>query len=197
MALSRRAKSKLGWVAAAAGPIVAVQAARFMFGGGPVGASAAPPAAASQPTAIPAAAVPQPGPLSEEQLRAIEWLSSRACSEAVSRSPMHRPDAPRPVARIDSPSAEKEVELPPLRLGGIIRRSTGAVASINNRLFSVGDQPVRGWTVERIDHEERRVIFRCDDGRAAELTSAGPRIIEPSTKAPSAGGLDDREGGQP
>lgn len=181
MALSRRAKTKLGWIAAASGPIVAVQAARFVLGGGPVGASAAMPAPSTTVAPAPAAAS-APIALSEAQRRAIQWLSSEACLSAAARSPMHRPDAPRPVVRIEPASEEPREELPPLRLGGIIQRSTGAVASINNRLFSVGDQPVQGWTVERIDHEDRRVIFRCDDGRAAELTSAGPRIIERASK---------------
>ena len=170
MALDSRSKVRLGWVAAAAAPIVAVQAARLLSGGDPGLASAAVPPMVAAPVAI-VEPVPQQV-VTPEQQRALDWLTARRLEQAAVRSPIEVTvarvaDAPRPSA------VEEEVPLPKLRLGGIASRGKNVVASINNRLFAVGDEPAEGWTITEIDAEARAVALDGLDERKIVLTSAG------------------------
>ena len=177
MALDSRTKVRLGWVAAAAAPMLAVQAAQLFFGAGPATAGAQPalpenpPVAAIVPGVVPALVV---GP---EQTTALAWLSGRAKNPSTLPSPMHRPAAPvTPVMPVheDVAAVPQQQPLPNLRLGGVISRRGGeAVASINNRLFIKGDQPADGWTIQTIDYEGRRVALVRVDGRRIELTPDG------------------------
>ncbi len=173
MNLSTSARQKVLWVAAAAGPIVAVQAARFALGHGPSSASAAP--AQTNPDPAPAA-TPPGAPLTDAQRRALAWIDEGDWKDALSRSPMHAPDAtrPSPIVEVDG---TPRIVVPMLRLGGIVSRGSEAIASINNRLFTVGDEPAHGWRIERIDQAARLVLFRGPDGRTVELSGSGVREL--------------------
>lgn len=180
MNLSTSARQKVLWVAAAAGPIVAVQAARFALGGGPAAASAA--QVQANPDPSPAAAKPAE-PLTDAQRRALAWIDEGNWKNALSRSPMHAPDAarPSPIVEVDG---TPRIVVPTLRLGGIVSRGSEAIASINNRLFTVGDEPAHGWRIERIDQAARLVLFRGPDGRAVELSGSGVRELTDDADRP-------------
>jgi len=170
MPLDTRSKTRLGWVAAAAAPIVAVQVARLLAGGGPGHAAAAIPQPAL-PTA-PATVEAAPLVLTAEQSRALEWLTSRRVQQTTLRSPI---DVHVPQIRADVlPSAvEEELPLPKLRLGGVASRGRDTVASINNRLYAIGDEPAQGWTITAIDGQTRTLSLERFDGQKFELSSSG------------------------
>lgn len=175
MPLSAKARQKILWVAAASGPILAVQAARIVLGTGPAAAGAAPIVEAPAPPMAVPAATPLTK-LSDAQRRAIEWIDGQTWQDALERSPMHRPEGARPAPVVVTDGVPRIV-VPSLRLGGIVTRGTDAIASINNRLFSVGDEPARGWRIERIDQTTRTVIFIGPDGRVVELSASGTREL--------------------
>ncbi len=170
MPLDSRSKLRLGWVAAAAAPIVAVQVARLLAGGGPGHAAAAVPQVVV--VATPATPAVAPIELTAEQTRALEWLTLRREQQTTLRSPIdvHVPQVREAVAQ---PAVEDEAPLPKLRLGGVVSRGQDTVASINNRLFAVGDEPVQGWTIGAIDSQTRAVTLERFDGQRFELTSSG------------------------
>jgi len=180
MALDSRSKVRLGWFAAAAAPMIAVQVAQVLFGGGPAAATAEP-SLTEEPTGNAAAPGEAPAMLiGPPETAALAWLAERAGSAQPLTSPMHRAPAPVvPVQVFGAAKGEDEKPLPDLRLGGVISRGRGApVASINNRLFVSGDQPADGWTIETIDHDNRRVMLVRVDGRRIELTSDG--VVDPT-----------------
>lgn len=175
MRLSGRAKQQVLWIAAASGPVFAVQAVRLLLGTGPAAAGAAQPDVAAEPPASYAAAGPS-APLDDAQHRAIEWIDGGSWRDALARSPMHRPEGARPAPVVVTDGVPKMV-VPTLRLGGIVTRGSDAIASINNRLFTVGDEPAQGWRIERIELTMRTVVFRGPDGRIVELSASGVREL--------------------
>ncbi len=168
MHLDSRSRVRLGWLAAAAAPMVFVQAVRLVSGGHADAASAA---TAVSPSEAPAAAEgAKLLPPTEEQRRALEWLAGRQHQGAALRSPM---DVPKPVERPMVPVQVEEIPLPKLRLGGIATRRNDSVASINNRLMAVGDEPAAGWRIVAIDADARAVRLERHDGKLFALTSEG------------------------
>lgn len=175
MAIDTRSRIRLGWVAAALAPLVTVQAMRLLMSPGPQAAAAAAPAAetpGSNPTAQPAA----PAALTDEQQRAIQWLAEIEAREATVRSPMNVPEPP--VSTTPAPvMPANEPAMPKLRLGGVVSRGADSVASINSRLFAVGDEPAEGWTIQAIDGAKRAVRLQRIDGKRIELTSGGMVVL--------------------
>lgn len=171
MALDTRSKVRLGWIAAALAPVVAVQAVRLLTASGPQSAVAA------SPSPMPAAAAPtvhaaSPATITEEQRRALAWLATIEARPGMLRSPMCVTEPPAAAAPTTIAPVE-ELPLPTLRLGGVVSRGKDSVASINSRLFAVGDEPAEGWLIQSIDGAKRSVHLRRFDGKRIELTSNG------------------------
>jgi hypothetical protein len=174
MAVDSRSKVRLGWIAAAAAPVLAVQAVRLFADSGVSDAAAAPTPAQLAPAVEPVPA--RSKTLTDEQRRAIDWLASVRSGASPVRSPIDTP-APQIKAPDPVPAVQEPPPLPSLRLGGVASRGKDVVASINNRLFARGDEPAQGWTIVEIDGPARAVTLERFDGQRFELTSNGLREL--------------------
>jgi hypothetical protein len=170
MPLDSQSKVRLGWLAIAAAPVLIVQAVRFTSGEQAVENVHA----AQQVPSVPAVTSPvqPPRQMTNQQLEAAAWFKAQNAA-ASPKSPI---DAPSPLPRVHVP--KEESPLPSLRLGGVASRQGTYVASINNRIFAVGDQPAEQWTITSIDGESRVVRLESHDGRKIELSGSGVTIRE-------------------
>ena len=184
--IDSKTKSKLVWLATLMAPVMAVQAARFVFGGS---ASPAPAAAAAVQPSVPGPTAAEPEKaLTAEQLKAKNWLHSQSRT-LHGRSPMDRAD-PTPV-EVAMPSAgPSTLDAPPpqtpvvegqptgLALTGMIAGGTEgqSLASINHRVYRVGDTVVGSWKVLRVDTRKRMVTLTGPEGREMSLTPATPAL---------------------
>jgi hypothetical protein len=75
-----------------------------------------------------------------------------------------------------APAPEHSVEQAPpsvdgFRLGGVFASSKDAVATINGRLYRIGDEVTPGATLESIDARQRKATIRFAGGRTIILTT--------------------------
>lgn len=181
--LDQRTKTKAAWVATLLSPLIAVQGVRYLVIGeaSPVSAGAA----VSGGQMMPATVAETAKPLTAAQTKAAQWLASRTVALNL-RSPMDMPD---PVAK--SPMPEPVVEVPETPtpapadddtprhlvltsiLGGAGETSR-SLASINHKIYRVGDEVTAGWRVTSIDSKKRTVVIAHEDGRTLELAPATP-----------------------
>ena len=183
--LNAKTRSQLVLAVTLVAPVLTVQAARLLvMPGASLGAAAA--ATVGSRSGLPPIAGQPTKPLTAEQLRATTWLMSRTRPLRV-RSPMDRPD-PKPV----DPAPQAEVPAPPptiqahetaapsnLLLTGLIAGGArnDALASINHKVYRVGDSVATNWALTEIDARNRLVIITGPDGRQIRLT--------PTTSSPA------------
>ena len=182
--LDQRTKTKAAWVATLLAPLLAVQSVRYLVIGDahPFAAGAAMQTTTMTPVAMPDA----PKPPTSAQAKAAQWLNGRTVALNL-HSPMDRPDpvatpAPTPIAEPVAPIAPAPAprldDTPRhLVLTGILGgagESARSLASINHRIYRVGEEVVTGWRVTSIDSKRRSVTLSHQDGRTLEMEPAAP-----------------------
>lgn len=177
--LDQRTKTKAAWVATLLSPLIAVQGVRYLVIGeaSPVSAGAA----VSGGQMMPATAAEAAKPLTAAQTKAAQWLASRTVALNL-RSPMDMPDPvaptpmPEPVVKVpEAPTpAPKDDDTPHhLVLTSILGgagESSRSLASINHRIYRVGDEVAPGWRLSAIDSKKREIVLSNSDGRSLTLT---------------------------
>lgn len=186
MRTRQRMKKRLLVAGSLVAPIVAVQAARFVFDGGPSSAQAT--------TSVDDAAMPHlPArpikPMTTAQQRAAAWLSEHAAPESLHtlyadlRSPMdHPPPRVEEPARVEASPTEPPPSMPVeefdphrlLKVSSIMVDRAHAIAFINGRLCKVGDEPLKGWTITHVDGKTRVVVLTNVRGDEAVLEPETP-----------------------
>ncbi len=184
-ALSSRTKARVLFFATMLAPIVIVQGARVLLGGTPV-------SSASAANADPGLAITPPpaAPLTDAQRRAITWIAGQPASLPL-RSPMDRPDPPPiivhlPITPAPEPAIPQPTQppAPTFILSAIIGSSSSggseqALASINHRIYRVGDEITRGWRIADIDSRSRTVTVLGPDQQRITLTPPTPSLRRP------------------
>lgn len=77
------------------------------------------------------------------------------------------PTAPAP----EHPAEQAPPSVDGFRLGGVFSSSKDSVATINGRLYRVGDEVVPGATLDSIDARQRKATIRFAGGRTITLTT--------------------------
>ena len=182
--LDSKTKSKLALMATLLAPVLAVQGVRVGFGraAAPAGASAA----AQPAVASPVAAEPEKA-LTAAQSKAKNWLGSHTRT-LHGRSPMDRAD-PTPVEVAAGPSGPSDAEKPAsapvvegqpkgLVVTGMIAGGTErlSLASINHRVYRIGDTVTGSWKVSAIDTRKRLVTLTGPEGLEMGLSPATPSL---------------------
>lgn len=146
----------------------------------------APPPAAVLVSAALMAESGAPAPMSDDQRLALEWLAARD-RDAAMVSPMDHP-TPRPVRPVavaepeavtpaDEPEAGAEVSpLEGFKLTAIVGTSDGGLASINGRVYRIGDELAAGWRISEIDVQAQTVTATNEDGRSATIRQDRPHM---------------------
>ncbi len=171
MGLDTSASGKLLGLAALIAPVIVIQVARTFTADGPASAHA------SEIPSPPGPAPTQPVPhhaLSPTQRRAIEFLTaenSAAARGAEVPSPMYQnqPDAQSPTPQPATIASDSEGTPVRLVLNGIMAGESRQLASINNRIYNVGDAVAVGWKMTAINPGERTVTLTSDAGRTLIL----------------------------
>ncbi len=153
-------------------PLLAVQLTQLLADWGPALAQAS---ETSQELIAPVINSSAEKPLTTAQQRAAAFLLAERANLAASNrelSPMYQaPQAseePRPVPTPDLP--ETQDNGPKLLLTGIMAGETRQLASVNNRIVTVGDEVAPGWTITEIDVGARTVTVLGKSGRTIKLT---------------------------
>lgn len=188
-ALSSKTKAKLLFFATMLAPVLIVQLVRSGFGSAPVATAAA----AVDPTAAPPAPAPAPArPLTDAQQRALAWVLAQPNTSPI-RSPMDSPDPapaivhdpiPAPVESVKAAIPDEQVITPAFHITGIIGNATSVgiertLASINHRIYRVGDEVTKGWVVHDIDSRNRTVTLHGPDGRVVTVSPPKPALDRP------------------
>lgn len=185
LSFDARSRSKLAFMGVLLTPVLAVQGVRLFFD------SSAAPALAGASVTVPApTAAPAPGPipsapakpLTEQQRAAMVFARGLAPTGDI-RSPFDRPD-PAPVQAQAEPQPQTPAPVPApipdaapkMTISGMIADEAGGLVSINHKLYRVGDEIAKGWTLVRIDSKSRTVRIRHADGREIELSPAQPSL---------------------
>ncbi|MBY0111906.1 MAG: hypothetical protein K2Y21_03730 [Phycisphaerales bacterium] len=172
ISINAKGRERLIWTAALLAPLVAVQVARFFEVETVRSAAAAgvvdTPAPAVRPVARPSAA----------QQRALDWLRERDFSKVidpfasavVARGPVNEIHIQPLAVAEPEPPAELREPIPTLELTGVMDGRRGPLASINRKIWRLGDEVVPGWTLEAVDARRKVVTVRSTLGNALELT---------------------------
>lgn len=171
IAINMRGREKLIWTGALLAPLVAVQAARFLEvdpvrqAGAANFAEVVPPQ--SRPVFKPTAA----------QERAMQWLARQDFTKITDPFQPQAAIAPTPEIRVQpiaqaepEPPAELREPIPVLELTGVMDGRRGPLASINRKIWRLGDEVFPGWTLESVDARRKAVMVRSTLGNALELT---------------------------
>ena len=175
MNLSKNAKKRLVTVGALVAPVLMVQTVRWVFNApsGPSGASAAMPTDADP--VIPPTTTPK---LSKEQQAANAW--ARGVQIAMDlHSPMDHGE-PKAAVETAAPTptnpTPRQPEVDPvatiaskLAVGAIFGGRGGQMATINGRVFGVGEEPAPGWRIEKIDLRSGVVTLNGPSDKTVEL----------------------------
>jgi len=159
------------------GPLAVLFVIRVLLGNGPMPSPAA--TEPSDPTydLQNAAANTSTISLTKKQQDALAWLSSHPLPTEFA-SPMYHPPASD-----DSPNLSQEYgtekKIAPLaesaHLSSVAGMGKRAVASINGRLYRIGDELPNGWTITKIDVVNRQVTCQHSTGIVQVLEPA-PKI---------------------
>lgn len=170
--ISPKGRERLIWTAALLAPLVAVQAARFFE------VDTVRVAAAADATETPVQVVrPAPKPSAVQQ-RALDWLRGRDFSKitdpfasaVVAKAPTNEIHI-QPIAEPEpEPPPELREPIPTLELTGVMDGRRGPLASINRKIWRLGDEVVPGWTLEAVDARRKVVTVRSTLGNALELS---------------------------
>lgn len=185
MSHQTRPAGRLGTsLAAVGGPLAILLALRFVMGSwtdeAPASMQAPPPAAefeiASERPQIDAAT----------QRRALEWLATWKPPSTLHIAFDHPPapaliDPAEPVQEVMVVGNRSEV-IPPFTVSTIMGSSHASMATINSKVYQVGDEPLPGWRISMIDHSRKLVeivgptgivIQRSPPGYTADDSSRG------------------------
>jgi len=152
------------------GPLAGLLAVRLLLGSGPAQAPAAAVDATDAAQQV-ASVVRVPTPkLSEQQHAALAWIESHPIDDELV-SPMYREEA---MAEPEiEPMIDEEPEIEPLanrcRLSSTAGKGNRRVASINGRLYRIGEEVADGWFIVDINVEKRTVLCRHTSGIEEEL----------------------------
>lgn len=186
-----RAQSRQAWFIVALGaPLAAVAFAAFVSGKGPRSATATPVASdgsAAQaigegmPILAPVSSVPTPP--TKQQIAAFDWLRAHSPEPGLElRSPLISPsDAPANEPAVETiepsiPGQAPRLDVPKLRITGIMTGNGVNYVSLNHRLSRVGDEVAPGWTVKTIDAARQAVEIKHTGGTVLELFVDRPKL---------------------
>lgn len=188
-AISPKTTAKVLFFATMLAPALIVQLVRSGLGSAPVATAAA----ATQPApAVTQLATASPHPLTDAQKRALAWVLQQPNAMPI-RSPMDFPDpapaiipdpAPAPVVPAQAAVPLEPVITPAFHITGMIGSAPNvgierALASINHRIYRVGDEVSKGWIVHDIDSRNRTVTLHGPDGKVVSLTPPKPELERP------------------
>ena len=167
MTTDRSNLSRLLPIAGIVGPVSAVLIARAMLSIGP---NEAPAAEVQDQHALGAAPIVVPARVTDAQRAALAYFPQLPAAGNV-RSPMMAPivdERPEPVPerqaeKLDDPSRM-------LVLNSVVGKGDRALASIDNRIYRVGEEPMPGWTILVINAADRTVLLRHSSGTEAILS---------------------------
>ncbi len=168
MTIANIDRSRFFPLAGIAAPVTAVMIARVMLSAGP---SVAPAAGLEPYDQLPPAVPTNASAPSEAQEAVIRFLATLP-SDGELRSPMAKPILPERVEHPphEPPVAEREDPCEMLVLNSIVSKGNRALASIGNKIYRIGEEPLPGWIITRIDASGRVVVLRHSDGTEAQLT---------------------------
>lgn len=162
-------RSRVMPVAGILAPVCAVIAARVLFSAGPSVAPAAEPAVPTQLNLTPTP--PASVALTTEQTAALRYVTQTPPAREVD-SPMARPQEPevepvRPVqVEPDRPAYDPTQDL---ELSSVVGAGERAFASINGRIFRLGEQVLEEWTLTSVDVRNRTATLTHADGQVRVL----------------------------
>ncbi len=136
---------------------------------GSAGPATAPAGVAPQQQEAPlSAAAPQ---TTNQQRRAMDWLASRpATSDA--ESPMlhakHQAEAPPPAPVAETPAPQADD--PPFAVKSVMGAGDRVMASINGKVYRVGDEPAPGWKITAMDAKTKRVDLTGPGGKTISVS---------------------------
>ncbi len=156
-------------------PIAAVAAVRVVLGLGPDES----PAATIESTAvIPIESDPetQTTQATEAQKAAMAFILEHDGDDLV-RSPMVKSVAPTDVVASSGPELLEPAQHDPIAhlvLTSIVGQGARSFASLNGRVYRIGDEVVQGWRITTIDPGSREVLLtnKTGDTRVLELISS-------------------------
>ena len=158
-------RAKLMQIAAVAGPGLLVGAMRLvMTPGEPIQVNSG-----TVPVLMPVVTVPTK--LSPEQQRATDWVAALDLP-GIPPSPLHRTRAP---AVVVSPDPEPVKPPPPadplagLKLTGTMGTNLGGLATINGRIYKIGDTIRPGCKLVSVDTPSNTVELETEDGERHTL----------------------------
>jgi hypothetical protein len=123
------------------------------------------------PPLMPVAAQTAPA-LNADQQKAAEWVAKLPAKYDL-RSPLNHPaDLPPPVAQAPQPEAPKATPAPApkvnpilgLKLTAVLGNENEQLASINGKIYKIGDTVRKGLKLTSIDQRNARIILTEDDG---------------------------------
>jgi hypothetical protein len=127
---------------------------------------------APAPALTPVAAQPATA-LTPEQEKAAEWVAKLPTKYEL-KSPLNHPvDLPPPVAPTTPQAEAPKAEPPPvprinpilgLRLTAVLGNEDEQLASINGKIYKIGDVVRKGLKLSAIDQRNARIILTEDDG---------------------------------
>lgn len=188
-AISPKTTAKILFFATLLAPALIVQLVRTGLGSAPVATAAA----ATQPApAIPQLTTAAPPTLTDTQRRALAWVLAQPNTSPI-RSPMDFPDpvpvviadpAPAPTVPANATVPAEPLITPTFQITGMIGSAPNvgierALASINHRIYRVGDEVSKGWIVHEIDSRNRTVTLHGPDGRVVSVTPPKPELERP------------------
>jgi len=158
--------SKLGTsLAAIGGPVAVLLALRFIMGSWTVDAPAS--MQPQAPIVDSETESTRPHVDLAAQKRALEWLATWKHPSTLQSAFDH---PPAPPAGPDT--SEQEVVtagpraevIPPFTVSAIMGSSSGSMATINSKVYRVGDEPIAGWRIRTIDHTRKMVEIVSTSG---------------------------------
>lgn len=151
-------------------PIGAVVLVRLIFAAGPAEAPAAPATFPIIPAAEAAPATPTDPP-TPAQITAIDYLRGLTDGGAI-HSPMARPSAPaeEPVTHAPPPPPPPNYDpSQDLSLSSVVGSAERGIASINGRIYRIGQEVVEGWVLTAVDARSRTAALTGPGGRTCVL----------------------------
>ncbi len=194
------------WAAASLlAPLLGVVVAGFLSDAGPRSASAADGTEDVPGTHAAGLLVAVDRKLSEHELAAVRWFESRpqGTSMQISSPFLRRVESsigePETIVQtIEGGDSEIRLDVPKLRITGIMVGGGVNYVSLNHRLSRVGDEVSAGWSVRSINALRQTVEIQHVGGTVMELFVDRPRLNggEPSASADNQKVVEQNDVGQ-